>query len=816
MNLHCKIRESRGERSLDARDFPVLIGGSPSAGIRITGLAEHEEAAHIGLSEGRVHVQAAETGIPVWHNGKRLKGAAALRHGDRLQIGPSQILFKVEEDGIVFQVTEPGDASKTVPPEPSRPSDSAMEIEPVSFHPSHPQPKPKFPLRGLAWLILIVIFSMLSASAWFVFTARQVVVTIEPEPDQISIRGGIIAPRLGTYYLLRPGEYTLTALKRCYEPLSRSIKVAGERSQTLRLQMEKLPGVASLRVHQEGYSSVEIQGARIQIDGEEVGTTPIQDLKLKPGRRSVEIFAENYQDLRTQVDVEGCGVFQALQFALLPAWGDVTIGSMPEGAEVRIDGKPVGETPLKLQLLPGTYSVEVSANRYKTWRTQLAVKANQPETLDNIKLLPADGILVLTTRPPGASVSVGDEYAGKTPLKIPLSPKTTHLIHISKAGYKKATQKVGLSSAQVKELTVELVPIKGVVYVTVEPKEAELFVNGKSWGPVHPELRLTAVEHQLEIRKAGYASFRTKITPRPGFPQEIRVTLKKKVPEIVAPPSLIKTHNGYELRLIQPGSFTMGSSRREQGRRSNETLRKVELKRPFYMGVREVTNKEFREFLAEHDSGGFRKLSLNRDELPVVQVTWEQAALFCNWLSEKASLPPAYVKRDGKWVAAEPMGRGYRLPTEAEWEYCARYENNKASLKYPWGNRFPPTPKSGNFADASAKDLLPNYLARYNDGYPGTAPPGVFKPNSLGLYDLGGNVAEWCHDYYTIYAYSGQKVTLDPMGPREGIHRVVKGSSWKHSSISALRLAYRDYSNGKRADVGFRVCRYLADDIKNK
>ncbi|NIR17655.1 MAG: formylglycine-generating enzyme family protein, partial [Desulfobacterales bacterium] len=86
------------------------------------------------------------------------------------------------------------------------------------------------------------------------------------------------------------------------------------------------------------------------------------------------------------------------------------------------------------------------------------------------------------------------------------------------------------------------------------------------------------------------------------------------------------------------------------------------------------------------------------------------------------------------------------------------------------------------------------------------APPGVFKPNTLGLYDLGGNVAEWCHDYYTIYPYSGQKVISDPLGPKEGKHRVVKGSSWKDSSITALRLAYRDYSSGRRPDVGFRVC----------
>ena len=816
MKVFCKIRGGRGEKSLDEQDFPILIGGSHSAGIRITGLGEDEKAAYIGLSEGRCQVHPAEVGIPVWHNGERLKGAAFLRHGDRLQIGPSQILFKVEDDGMVFQVIEPGDASKTIPPVPSRPSDSSIEIEPVSFQPSHQEPKPRFPLRWLAWLVLIVVFAVLFGAAWFVFTARQVVINIEPEPEQISIRGGIIGPRWGAYYLLRPGEYTLTALKQCYEPLTQSITVAGERSQTLKLQMEKLPGIVSLRAHQEEQPTVEIEGARIHIDGEEVGTTPVQQMKVRPGQRSVEIFAKNYQDLKTHMDVEGCGVHQALQFALVPAWGDVTIGSTPEGANVKIDGKSVGETPLTVQIPQGTYTLEVDADQYKTWQTQLTVKPNEPQVLDNIKLLPADGILALSSSPSGANVTVGDGYVGRTPLQIPLEPKTTHLVLISKAGYEKATRKVRVSSAQVKNLTVELVPIKGVVYLVVEPKDAELFINGKSWGPIRPELQLTAVEQQLEIRKAGYQSFITRITPRPGFPQEVRVALKREVPEKVVPPSLIETHNGYALRLINPGPFTMGASRREQGRRSNETLRKVVLERPFYMGVKEVTNKEFRGFLAEHNSGWFKKLSLNRDEMPVVQVTWEQAALFCNWLSEKASLPPSYVKRDGKWVAAEPMGGGYRLPTEAEWEYSARHEKDKASLKYPWGNSFPPTPKSGNFADASAKGLLPNYLLNYNDGYAGPAPPGVFKPNTLGLYDLGGNVAEWCHDYYAIYVYSGQKVILDPLGPEEGKHRVIKGSSWKDSSITALRLAYRDYSSDKREDVGFRVCRYLTNVTKKK
>ena len=288
----------------------------------------------------------------------------------------------------------------------------------------------------------------------------------------------------------------------------------------------------------------------------------------------------------------------------------------------------------------------------------------------------------------------------------------------------------------------------------------------------------------------------------------IKISLKRRQSAPAEPAGVITAKNGYKLKLIRPQPFSMGSSRREQGRRTNETLRKVNLQRPFYIGLKEVTNEEFKQFLAGHNSGAYNGQPLSQKDHPVVQITWQQAAAFCNWLSAQESLPPAYVKKGGRLVAADPIGTGYRLPTEAEWEYCARFTGKPSGLKYPWGNQFPPTTPSGNWGDRSAKKLLPAVIENYNDGFAGTAPPAKFKANGLGLFDLGGNVSEWCHDFYTIYTYNSSKTDVDPTGPSQGNHHAVRGASWKHASMSKLRLAYRDYSNGKRPDLGFRICKY--------
>jgi formylglycine-generating enzyme required for sulfatase activity len=805
-----KIRDGRGERTLAEDGFPLIIGDGPTADIRSTDLKTDEEVAYIGLSQKRPFVQVGQSDVVVQYNHRKLDDSAWLMHGDIIDIASCRINIKVADNRFIIEVIRRESKAESVSPPSAGRIDQTLKIEPLGFRPDRRRRRTDSLIRyrrfiglaiGLSFLLLII-------AAGFVFTARQITIHIEPQPDQISISGSLIAPRFGGHYLLRPGTYNLHATKECYFAVEQPFEVGTDKSQAVRFQMEKLPGRISLQAHPSGEPAVVLKGARIIIDGQEVGITPISNLEVKAGRRVLEIQADNYQDIKTEVQIAGCPQEQSFDFALVPGWSDIFISSIPAGAVVSVEGTPAGNTPLKIELQEGNYRLQISAEGFKTWQTQLAVTLNQPQSIKDIRLQAADGTLALQTQPSGANVTIGQKFVGKTPLKVSLSANIPHEIRISKSGYEKVSRRVQVSTGKLKTLAVDLKPLVGIIRFAVEPADAQLVLNGKNQGKVPQELKLVAVSHQVEITKKGYKPYRTRITPRPGYPQEIKITLNSLQSKPAGPAGVITAPNGYALKLIRPGPFTMGSSRREQGRRTNETLRKITLQRPFYMGKREVTNKEFKKFLASHTSGAVKGQRLSQDDHPVVQVTWEQAALFCNWLSARESLPPVYVKKGGRLVAAGPIGTGYRLPTEAEWEYCARFIKNQAALKYPWGNQFPPTSPSGNYADTSAKKLLPAYIENYNDGYPVTAPPAKFKANDLGLYDLGGNVAEWCHDFYTIYPYNTNKADIDPSGPPQGKHHVVKGSSWKYAGMSKLRLAYRDYSDGKRPDLGFRICRY--------
>ena len=316
----------------------------------------------------------------------------------------------------------------------------------------------------------------------------------------------------------------------------------------------------------------------------------------------------------------------------------------------------------------------------------------------------------------------------------------------------------------------------------------------------------------MEVSLAGHRSESQRITPRQGMEQRFEVALQTEQEARVAQVQPeVTSALGQTLRLFIPGehgpdSFTLGASRREPGRRANEVLRPVTLRRMFYLQTTEVTNAQFRQFLASHNSGQIEGNSLNREHQPVAQVSWQQAAQFCNWLSQREGLPAFYTQNQGIVTGFNPAATGYRLPTEAEWAWVARVKE-ETRLTFPWGDGFPPTAVVENYADSSSAYVTGRTISGYNDGQVVSATVASFAANHNGLHDLGGNVAEWVHDVYQIPAANTPAET-DPLGPQTGDNYVIRGASWAMSRMSELRLPFRDYGQAGRDDVGFRVARY--------
>ncbi|MCX7060563.1 MAG: SUMF1/EgtB/PvdO family nonheme iron enzyme [Gammaproteobacteria bacterium] len=648
-----------------------------------------------------------------------------------------------------------------------------------------------------ALLVIAAVLLVLLPIAWFLLTARAVAITVTPEPDSLDVSGGI-AIKLGNRHLLRSGEYRIDARKEGYRPLDAALVVTDD-SREATFTLDKLPGRLKL---------VSTPVAAISVDGKPYGNTPQEALELPAGRHQLSLSAARHQPQQIDIDIEGLGKLQELSVELKPGWAPITVSSRPAGAEVSIAGQPQGTTPARLELGAGAVELEFRLPGYKPRRLPVLVVANQPQTLPEVLLESADATVQLSSTPAGASVTVDGAFRGRTPLSLNLSPGATHKLLLSRDGHENAEASLSLAADERKTLALSLKPILGVLRLSLTPADARLSIDGEVRPLGDGRLELSATTHRIEVSKPGYRPYGSDITVRRGVDQKLDVVLGSEAElKAAANPALISSATlGLRLRKIAPGSFTMGTARSDQGRQANEVQRAVRLTRPFYLATTEITNAQYRQFRSGHSSGIVLRVSLDNEGHPAVRVSWNDAVAFCNWLSGKDGLPAAY-NADGSLV--QPLTTGYRLPTEAEWEWAARFHGDGAPRRYPWGNAMPPPPDSGNFADAKAATLVNQVLDGYDDGYAATAPVGKGLAIAPGLYDLGGNVSEWVHDRYDGALVPSLNAANDPFGPASGAEHVVRGASWRHGRITELRLAWRDHAGEPRDDLGFRVARYV-------
>ena len=652
---------------------------------------------------------------------------------------------------------------------------------------------------GMLSLIVLAGFGIIIMA--YLFVARAVVFQTVPPETQISVSG--LSFNIGDNYLLLSGDYDITATADGYYPLIESITVGDAASQDVGVQLLPLPG--NLAVISD------LEDIQVTIDDQPVGTVPGIIKAISPGIRKMVFSKYRYFPLQQEVAIEGRDRTQSVDISLRPAWGAMQLTSEPTAAQVYIDDRLVGQTPLSTEVLETGSRLKLVLAGYKTYQQEILVKAGTSVTHPPIKLIVADGLLQLSSTPSGASITVNNEFVGSTPMTLAMAPFKQHRLAFFLEGYLKTTTAATLKPEKTAVLAVDLVPNIGSIALTISPKGARVLVDNRYQGDGDRTLSLTAKPHRLSIEKSGYQTKSLSVIPRPGHEQALSIKLLTLQEAYWASrPPAIQSSVGSPLALFRPQqSFTMGAPRRQPGRRANEVERRVSLDRPFYLGTREISNAEYRSWKSSHSSSALQGQTLDRDRQPVAGLTWEDAALYCNWLSRREGLPLFYRMENGVVNGFNWDAHGYRLPTEAEWAWAARVNTDGSSQTLPWVNGlYPPTDVVDNYADRSASRLIPFTIASYNDLTPASAVVGSFKPNGKGLYNMSGNVSEWVNDFYDVRPNRGES-SADPTGPITGVAHVIRGASWALGSRTELRLSYREAGTDKRLDVGFRIARYV-------
>jgi formylglycine-generating enzyme required for sulfatase activity len=643
---------------------------------------------------------------------------------------------------------------------------------------------------------------------FFLLTARSVSITVESETAPIIDLSGLHLP-FGERFLMRPGSYELTVMAEGYQAFTGPLFVDDSEVQTQAVVLTPLPGTLIIE-------SIPAS-ATVSVNGVAMGVTPLTIDSVDAGDVTVGLVAERYLPFETIIQVTGRAQTQRFSSNLTPGWARVSLQTTTPEVSVRIDQQSVTDLPLSsnrqtLEVMEGSREITFSAPGYIDEIIELDAVADTDVDLGIIELIPAAGMLRLTSVPAGAIVTRDGRFVGATPVNVPMEPATRHRIQVSRAGYLPESFSLALEKGASFDRQVVLSPALGEVDIQVTPRNATIQVNGDDRGKGSQILALPGIEQVITIRAPGYASVEKRVTPRAGLKQRISVALltEEEARKAAIKPE-ITSSVGQTLLLIDPqvspvNEFTMGAPRRDAGRGANEVERPVRLTRAFYMATTEVTNAQFRQFTANHESGQAGGKSLNREHQPAVQLSWQQAASFCNWLSAREGLAPFYTERDGIITGFNSTSTGYRLPTEAEWAFATRVQG-EGIWRFAWGEAWPPEDGSANLADASSALVTGRILNGYTDNVVVSAEVGKFPPNPRGLYDMGGNVAEWVNDVYRI-PVPNEVIEENPLGDPQGDNYTIRGASWSLSRLRELRLTYRDYGERGRDDVGFRVARY--------
>ncbi len=496
--------------------------------------------------------------------------------------------------------------------------------------------------------------------------------------------------------------------------------------------------------------------------GDHAQKSPATFEDLEPRKYKLRIMAPGYDPLEMNLDLSSKRPVDLPAFHLVRSKGALQIKSEPADAQFSLrseDGQVTreGVTPQSIVDLPtGKYSL--MAHRGDWWM-QDEVEVQRGETT-NKSFAFVSAITNVTSEPSGAEIFVDGKSRGRTPLRLDL-PSRPHELVAHLDGWPDEQQRIDVDAQR--ENTAHFVFANGSVKITSAPGGATVMANGKEFGQTPLVIEeVKPGNAAYELRLAGYkaTSVSGKVEPQQ------QTFLAARLEKSAGPASGQPFTNSLGMKFVPLGNVHISA---------------WETRVQDYQAFCRATGRRY-------EPADFPQTATH----PVVKVNWFDAMAFCTWLTDK--------EREENLIDDQ---QAYRLPTDLEWSLAVGLVNEsgatpqardgKIKNEFPWGKQWPPPKDGGNYSAASGQRRG------------ATMPVGSFKPNSLGLYDLGGNVWEWCGD-----TYKGDSVVT---GRDWG---VLRGGSWATSNRLEMQSSYRNVIDRNDRDViyGFRCV--LATQPQNK
>ncbi|MDE0367578.1 MAG: PEGA domain-containing protein [Gammaproteobacteria bacterium] len=647
--------------------------------------------------------------------------------------------------------------------------------------------------RLMAGILLVLLAAALPIA--LLVSSRAFELAVSPPKAAATAAWSRVEGRLlilGSRVMLFSRKGTVALQAQGFAPRSIEIEKNSERQQ-IPVTLEPLPGSAVITVD----SPVEFD---LSVDEVSFGAAARVEVELERGPHTVRIRGSRIKPVTREIDVAGYGEIERFAFATEPGNSMLAVKTVPADAQVFLDGAPVGRGGFEGRLDLGDHEIAVRLDGYHDQHRRFTAEPEQRIDLGSIELLPKPATLAVASTPSGAAVLVDGEFAGSTPVRISLQPLRTQRLVIRKAGYEPVEARLEPKPGEIIERAFRLGSQTWRASVTSDI-EARVSVNGIDRG-FTPAAVTVSEGDRIEVSREGYQPQWVTVDPVGG--EERAYAFRMMRPAEYAfdqAEAEISLANGIVLRKFPPVRFVLGPVHGQ--------ARPIEkaLTRPFYMGLREVAYKEYLVFDAQPVPRGLSP------EHPVANLTWAEAARYCNWLSGREGYPPVYeFDPAGELRRVATGSLGYRLPTEAEWEAVTGYDIAGGRLvgPFPWGEAASIPRAFGNFAGRENDGQGPgNFLLEHVDNHTGVAPVSSYPANFNGLYDLAGNVAEWVTDYHAPLPQQTAGLLIDPLGPARGIDHVVKGSSFRSGELSGLAVAHRSFVAGRSDAVGFRIARWI-------